>query len=621
MLTSILFIATSISAQQTINIDVVVNAKDANTTYGLNTYIQNTLQLVNNRNGCVQYNIISDRKSGQSPYIIELWESEEHAVTEIFKETRTTTKTVNEKKVSNDYTAAGIVVKSNINVFGRLIEKESTSILDLFVVEGNLRHETADEDIKNNYARADKDFKDNKLKDYADQIESHKQNIRNEMKNKVFNGMNSMVVNHLVPPAEIVGTAKVDGDKVKEVKFESCYEQDWARFGNFYHGVYSKETIEGFNVYYKQGTVALHPKDNTILSVSDGKKEMLPLLKKGEKLYLGEAYAMESGTGSDNKISKPKNIAFEFRYEQDHRYSEDDRRYIEFIHQAYFLDRRDMRVIAYNALTESINHTLSRSIYNTEEPKIEALSAEEIMDGPSVNTSIVVNVSNAKPKPDSFKSKLFSTGDPADNDPDNRYIFLTSSYEDIEVGPNQIVAKQTPKGLNFNTTKPDFDKIFDAIVANEAEIIKMMETDKDKVKTVLIQSTFPLAKGDKFEVFISDQEESTSEDVASVKEEDETKATSSKRKSKSRSKSKKTKSKKQDKKSKKDKNKKQGEIKVETVLNRYLGIAEVKNGDKDLYLLINDQSPLVAKKNKGGFFSSGEFNTSLRIIHAKNSML
>ena len=127
------------SAQNEKTIDILINSNDENIEYSLKVYIPAFLEKHNAEENCVTYNIIQSLEEAKNPIIIELWESKEYMSTNIFREKRKKTKKVQGKEDQTvNYIAAGIKVHSELEVYGRMIEKESTSVLDLFKVYVNV---------------------------------------------------------------------------------------------------------------------------------------------------------------------------------------------------------------------------------------------------------------------------------------------------------------------------------------------------------------------------------------------------------------------------------------------------------------------------------------------------
>lgn len=580
------------SYAQEITIDVVLNSNPDNTTIGLSTYADQTLENLHSQNGCIIYNVVADRTKGSSPYIIEIWESKEYIAKEIFHERRTKRVEVKGGYDDKEYTATGVRARAIVDVFCRFTERESTSIIDQYIVQGHVDREIADDQAKKGMSIGDsKKMPPKWVVAYGEELDKEIATIKRDIGNTVFGALETTIADKILPPTILTGIAKKDGDKVKEVYYQKCIEQDFQQFGNFYYGVYSKDKVEGFNAYFKQGTVALKDKEG-IFGVSDGKKEMLPLLSKGDTLYVGKAYAMESHALSKDKVEKPIDLTFNFFYDPLHNYSETDKLYVEFLYQSQFLNYRNIRVIAYDPLTMSLNETTTRSIFDEKKESTE-LKTDDIKS----TQSIFVDVSKAIPAPKAFKSKLLNGG--KKRDPNERFVTLTTrvnrnskKYEDSQ----QLTILKTPVGHKFYNTKLEIEDVKNAIIDNSVEIITTYETDKDKLKKVIILSNVPLEGGEKYEVFASNQ-----------------KGRSGKKKKKGKRSKKK--------KGKKKNGKKDGEIKVDEILNKYMAIAKVEDGDKDLKILMDQNAAFKTSKKKGGFFSGAAFSNEMTKYYPKRKRL
>ncbi len=587
LLIFVFFTMFSVQAQD-LTIDVVLYPNEENTTIGIDTYAKDKIEKLNAKNGCINYNLVANRTEGSSPFILEIWESKEFVTKQIFHETRTKKVKADKGTTEKSYNATGVRARGNLDVFCRFTERESTAIIDQFIIQGHIDRETEDKQARKELSLGtSRKLPPKWVVAYGDELDKEIITIKNDIGNTVFSAIEVSIADNLLPPTILTGIAKKDGDKVKEVKYEKCLEQDFKQYGNFYYGVYSKSKVEGYDAYFKEGTVALKDKEG-ILGVSDGKKEMLPLLSKGDTLYVGKEYAMQSFVLSKDKAEKTIDLTFNFFYDPLHTYTESDKRYIEFLYQSQFLNYRNIRVIAYDPLTMSINASTTRSIFEEKQER-EELKAEDIKS----TKSITVEVAKAIPAPKAFKSKMFNGG--KERDPNERYLTLTTSvtidskkYENSQ----QLEAYNMPVGLKFYNKQLDIEDVSNAVIDNKVEILGTYETDKDKLKKVVVLSNVPLNGGEKFEVFAG-----------------KTKSVKGKRKGK-RSKKKKGKKKKKD-----------GEIKVKEVLNKYLAIAKVEDGDKELKKLVDQKSTLKTMKKKGGFFSGSGYSSKLTKYYPKRKRL
>ena len=104
---------------QGISVDLILNTKEKNTEFQLATLVQQVLD--EKTEGCISFNVISNREQGNSPYVIEMWESDESLRQYTFNKTRTRNVDGKDgKTVKQSYKASGINVSAIYKILGRM---------------------------------------------------------------------------------------------------------------------------------------------------------------------------------------------------------------------------------------------------------------------------------------------------------------------------------------------------------------------------------------------------------------------------------------------------------------------------------------------------------------------
>lgn len=537
---------------QDINIDIVINANAENEVYKLQDIVQSIIS--EQIDGCAEYAIIAKAEDGTADIILELWESKEFLNQGIFKETRKEeTSDANGKKTVKRRKVAGILVNDEIKLYARMTERESGSVIDLFVLMGALGHEYDVEEVANSWTNDISErrrIKENILFNNDDIVQEGRAANLLTLKDKLAKAMQSLVSDNLATEAKIVGIAKQKKDKVKKANIEKCADVDISKYGTIYFDIQAGSDFEGERIYREVGS-CYFDQDESIVGIRKGEKELLPLIKSGAELYIADANAIDQSNLSKFKTEDTKDMAFVFFYDPTHTYTELDRLHIEFMYQASLLGYKDVRVIANDAVTESINEGMSKSIYSSaknEEDKIE-LNIDNIK---STNT-IYVGLSN----PQKFKvslAKLFGEK-PNEN---ARFMSSTIKYKDelIEIEENeerQLIKKKS--GYYFDDHKVDIAGIIGLINNGELRILGVEEEKKGKVKKVIVTSNAPLSRKAKYNIY--------------------------------------------DKKITK-KTKPALELRIDEILNTYTAIAEVKKGEKKVLELLKGKKKLRSEKESSG---------------------
>jgi len=538
---------------QDISIDILLNVNEDNFEFQLDKIIEEFL--AEKTEGCISYNLINDISEGESPYIIELWESGEFINQYIFKNTRT--RKVDGKdgeKIEKKYTAAGINVRAFYKVLGRMTERESQSIIDLFMLDGRIDKEIAEDEVRKKWKRKRSDRKelsDFILTKYESEIEKKRKETQKDIKEQLSTQLVSMVANSILPPTMVTGINKQKKDKVKKITIGNCPEIDLTQYGTFYYAIYTLTEKEGNKIYNQVGT-CYFDKEPGVMGVRKGEKELLPLIKNNTPLYVGKHKSMDSHATSSEKTEKTKDISFIFFYEPTHTFSELERLNLEFIYQSSFLGLKNVRVIADDKISKSINETASQSIYTYDPEKKDDLSIE-IGDIKS-NTTIFVGISNAKKL--KLESSFFKK---QDINPDAEYILATAEYKEGDTkyeSMNQFETFSNNIGMYFTSIRVGLSEIKSSLTDGNIKLLGIAEEKKGKVKKVYVGGTIPMDEGDSYKLYT---------------QKDFTKKT-----------------------------KEFAKLKIDELVNKYVAIADVKKGDKIIAPYIEDKTQIYTKKAEGG---------------------
>lgn len=537
---------------QDIKIDVLTNINSNNEVYKLNDLLEDIIS--EQDNGCAIYNPISKEEDGTADIILELWESQEFFDQKIFKETRTDEKTnaagkttVSKRKV------AGILVKDEIKLYGRMTERASGSVIDLFVLLGSVGHEYDVKEVALSWSKNPSEFKriqENILFNNEDIVQEGRAANVVAVKDRLAEIMSLMVSENLATEAKIVGIAKQKKDKVKKIEIEKCADVDISKYGTIYFGIVQGSDYEGERIYRKVGTCYFDQEDN-IMGVRKGEKELLPLIEAGEDLFVADAIAIDQNSLSKYKTKETKDMTFVFFYDPTHTYTELDRLHIEFMYQASLLGYRDVRVMANDAITESINQSMSKSIYSPAKSDKEEIELN--IDNIKSTNTIFVGLSN----PEEYKASLATLFSEKPNR-DARFMSSTIKYKDelIEINKNEnrkIVKRKS--GYYFDNHLVEVEAIKGLINNSGLKILGVEEEKKGKVKKVIVTSNEPLSRKAKYNIY----------DQKITK-----------------------------------KSKPVLQLKIDEILNTYTAIAEVKKGEKKVLDLLKSNKKLISEKKSSG---------------------
>ncbi len=553
---AIVLLAITLSISQDVKVDLIVNANKENETYKLMDLVSAVSSELST--GCVEYTVIPNAEAAQNDIVIELWDSKEYLDQKIFKLTRKETKTSPQgKETVTKRKVAGIAVQDEVKILGRMTERESGSVIDLFVLLGTVGHEYDVPEVAESWTKDPTEFRriqENILFNNEDIVTEGRAANVTSLKEKLSESIKLMVADNLLEEAKIVGVAKQKKDKVKKAKIEKCDEVDIGKYGALYYGIKEASEYKGQKIYREVGT-CYYDKDESIVGIRKGEKELLPLINSDSELYVADANAIDQSNLSKFKVENPTDISFVFMYDPTHPYSDLDRLHIEFLYQASMIGYRDVRVIANDAVTQSINETMGKSIYSVGEGK--DAKVELNLDNIKSTNTIYVGLSNPKKVPTSL-AKLFGRT----NDPDALYLQSTIKYKDGVVEMNDNEDRKLLKnksGYYFDTHEADFGSVRSLIQDNALTILGPEEEKKGKVKSVIVTSHAPLEKGDKYEFY----DKPIGKKVKQVVE-----------------------------------------VKIDELLNTYTAIAKVRDGEKKVLDLLSSGKKLRSMKKSGGLLGA-----------------
>lgn len=538
---------------QNVSIDLLLNTNKDNFEFQLEKFVDEFI--AEKEEGCISFNIIKDKQEGTSPYIIELWESDEFVNQYIFKNSRTRkVEGKDGKEVEKKYTAAGINVRAFYKVLGRMTERESSSIIDLFILDARIDKEIAEDEVRKKWKikRSErKELSDFILTKYESDIEKKRKETQQDVKKLLGDHLIGMVANTILPPAMVTGINKQKKDKVKKITIDKCPEIDLTQYGTFYYAIYTMTEYGDDKVYNQVGS-CYFDKEPGVMGVRKGEKELLPLIESNTPLYVGKHKSMDPHATTAEKTEQTKDISFIFFYEPTHTYTELERLNLEFLYQASFLDLKNVRVIADDKITQSINETTSQSIYTYDPEKKSDLDIT--LGDIKSNTTIFVGVSNAKKL--ELKSSFFKKDD---FNPEAEYILAKAEYKDGDMkyeSMDQFETFSNKIGIYINSIRVRLPEIKSPIVDENIKLLGIAEENKGKVKKVYVSGTVPLDDGDSYKLYT---------------QKDFTKKT-----------------------------KEFAKLKIDELVNKYVAIAKVKKGDKVIAPYTDGKTPIYTKKADGG---------------------
>ena len=483
------FFALVLSAQQT-EVDLVINHDPLNSEYSakklLNAFIGDY------KWNCLSVNVVESFDAGNSPYVLEVWEEKEFLSNYAYKEQKTTPATASGRK-EKKWTEGGMRVRTLINYFGRLTERETDSVLEVFKVIGNIDKDIVDDEVK---AKIKPKYVDNKdlneamLVKHEKKILEYREEIQKVLQDHLGNAIVSCMARRLLGPVEFTKIVEKDKDKVKKLGYEHCGEKPLEGDGGFTTTCFSKEELNGVHYYVDQGGVYPDVKaKGNVFSVRGGKKEILAAHKAGNPLVIGHREYMEPYDLAENKDEDLRRIAFIFLHES-LLYTDLDKTKLELFMQSLYLGIRDIQVLRSNPVLDQ----------DAKDVDVSTLSGLQMITANILDMKKSLYEKKTSPVRVA-KVNLSATG-----------LSETKYKSETEIAglPNKSGSWQ------FDFSKFKVGDIDRAILENEIELVGIIEQEKKEVKKVLIRTILPIAKG-KIKVYDKKRINKKTKEIATLK--------------------------------------------------------------------------------------------------------
>jgi len=453
-----------------IDVDILVNKQTANTEYSANKLLRAYVDEA--KWECISIHFVDSKEQGTSPYILELWEEEEFLRNYVFKEKKS--KMEKNKKgveVEKKYTIAGVRVRTKIQYYGRLSERETDVVLEIFKVNGDIDQDIDDEDVK---AKMKPKWIDNRelneamLERHANKILELREKTGDELKSLLGFALQSCINKRLLGPVQLTDIVEKDKDKVKKMNFQQCAETPLKGDGALNLTCYSEEEMNGVKYIINQGGVYLAEKDNKpVFNVRGGKKEILREFQDGKPIYVGYKDYMFNEDLSSTKSADAKFVSFNFLYATLLPYTDLDKIKFELYFQSRYLGNRNLKVLATDFIKENGKNV---DVKEDGVPELIYVTIGEMKKG----------LYDKKTGP--HKSAIVEIGAYDDNSKKVVQKTRINGYKDSKE--------------NWVTNYDDFkmEKIDKIILKNEVEIIGIVEQNKGEVKKVLIRTMLPIEK-------------------------------------------------------------------------------------------------------------------------------
>lgn len=546
-------LCTAMTAQVQVTADVVSYGNTENTEFILKEMVTNAISRIDD--GCMSFNVIDDYAQASQPYIFEIWDNEEFISQYIFKETRTKTKTAaNGSKSSTKYTVAGVKVRAIYNVAGRLVERETGNVVDVFQLGDIIDREIPVDEVAKKYRIGSDDnavLSDKILAEYAIKIESERDSTIRNFENAISEALIAPLSLFVLPPPTVAGIVEQKKEKVKSVGIDYCTVESLYRYGSFYHPILEEKEMFGEKIYPEVATYYGEPKHEKF-GIRKGEEELLPLIKGGAKLLATRPNRVISHRLAAHKSPKPHKVAFVMEYPLISNYTAFERKHIELLLQASLLGYKNVMVIANDPIIEKINVSFGKT-----GERAESITTEDAMSGQS-NKTIWVNIGNPNK---TLEARSILGQKVQQSSPDTRYTLIDmkmkiDSKEYVQT--QQIEGNMRKNGIAIANLYLDMVELVDPLIDLSVQILGINEEKKDKVKSVYIKGSEMLNDGAKYKVY--------------------------------------------NKKTVTKKTKAVAELKIDEIVGSTIAIAEVKKGDKELKALM--KNTLYIYPDSGGGLSS-----------------
>ncbi len=490
---------------QEIGIDFVIYTDAKKSEYRLLDIMADIMKNREGKNTCTKFNVVDSIQVAKSEYVFELWEYGELLKSGIFREVRSQKKTdAAGKETLVTYIAAGVQTKVSTKFFGRLYERETGAIVDVFHINGTIIKEIEDADVKNKYNPnngVNRLLEDAKLIQYEKQINTFKKDFFTNYIDKLETAINNSIKTLLPAPLVTKINEEKDG-KVKEVAFTQCYEKtisyDW-----LYCDLFAEHSILGEKRFLKVGkgyitTDGKQYKSHELsrLGIRKGEKELLPILKNNSKVYAMENPENECFLDEAFK-GKIANYDFIFEYDPLNLYTPAQKKYIELYFQSHMLGHKNVKVIANNPMTASLNNTFAGAF--ADKKKVD-FDTKDIGN----SKSIWLKIGNPRKQSTSLGKFSLKTGNETS---DSEYVYIEASLKDNENEFKDEITMQLVPGVlenYFLTNTLQLDKIDDAIYSLGGLIKGVTTIPDEKDEFVFIESDFLISKIKAFDIFDTD---------------------------------------------------------------------------------------------------------------------
>lgn len=543
---------------QKVNIDFILNKDPVKIEYRIQDIFNGINKLREGKNTYLQFKLIESVSQGNSPYICEIWEYGEILKSSIFRDVRYITKydEVAKKDVKQSYIAAGIKVKAASKFYVRIYERESNEILDVFVIDANNIQEIADDEVKSKYKpnQNNKLLEDAKLIEYESKIMKIRKDIFTYFVEDINNNLNH-AFSFLVPPPKLKGIHEKKDEKVKEIVFEQYFEK-LVDYGFSYCDLNFETELLGRKIYQKIGTSYFRPEDAkldkssiNILGIWKGQKELSSYIGKSNIYILEHPETDEYLLGEYKGERKHFDFFFFFEplsyYEK---YSKEQRKSFEFAIQSHFLKSRDIRPIVNSTLTASINKSQLEDFENSNEESNPEIKIEDIKGN---NLMFITVPGMIKEKKDVFKI----TKGPVD-EKKRFYVYPVFDYTEGENNikeSGEITYVNEADKLEIEEIKIDLEKIDPLIFKINMNILGVTKIDGEKDDFIMIESNYKINDLDDVKIYVTDKSDKKRKSISSLK--------------------------------------------LEQIINPYLGIYEIKSGEKEILNAININKKLYIESD------------------------
>lgn len=517
----VFIITTFRSFGQEIGIDFVIYSDPKKSEYRLVDIMGEISKNREGKNTCTKFTMVDSIQVAKSAYVFELWEYGELLKSGIFREKRTQKKTDNAgKETTVNIIAAGVQTKVSTKFFGRLYERETGAIVDVFHINGTIIKEIEDTDVKNKYNPdngVNRVLEDAKLIEYEKQINTFKKDFFTGYVAKLETAINNSI-NPLLPAPIITKINEEKDGKVKEVSFTQCYEKtisyDW-----LYCDIYAEHNLLDSKRFLKVGKGYIttdgkqyKPHELTRLGIRKGEKELLPLFKNNAKMYAMENLENEYFLEEAFK-DKTDNYDFIFEYDPLNIYTPAQKKYIELYFQAHMLGHKNVKVIANNQMTASLNNTFSGAF--ADKKNID-------FDTKDVGNSKTIWLKIGNPKKQSTSLGKFSVKAASDG-PSSDEVYIQASLKIKENEFKDAVTMQITPGLlenYFITSSLQLEQIDDAIYSTGGSIKGLTTIPGEKDEFVLVESDFLVSKIKAFDIYDTDNITKKTKPVGVLKKEE-----------------------------------------------------------------------------------------------------